>query len=117
MKGNMVEFSADGEFINAYFSTPPSGSGPGVIVLQEWWGLVEHIKDVTDRFAAEGFTAIAPDLYKGKTTTEPDEADSLMMALHIGETEKTLREVGRYLLQDCATNPKGGTERPAERRV
>ena len=66
-------------------TSPPlqRGSGPGVVVIQEWWGLVDHIKDVCDRFAAEGFVALAPDLYHGKQVAEPDEAGKLMMALEL----------------------------------
>jgi len=63
MGGKMVEFSSNGSTSNGYLSTPASGKGPGVVVIQEWWGLVDHIKDVADRFAREGFVAVAPDLY------------------------------------------------------
>ena len=56
--GKMVEFSSNGGTCNGYLATPASGSGPGIIVLQEWWGLVDHIKDVADRFAAAGFVAL-----------------------------------------------------------
>ena len=67
-----------------YLAVPSSGSGPGVIVIQEWWGLVPHIVDVCERFAAAGFVALAPDLYEGARTTEPDEAGKLMMTLNLG---------------------------------
>jgi carboxymethylenebutenolidase len=75
-----------------------TGSGPGVIVLQEWWGLVPHIKDICNRFAAQGFTALAPDLYKGDSTTDPDDAATLMQALNISETEQILRKAVTVLL-------------------
>jgi carboxymethylenebutenolidase len=67
--------------ITGYLS---DGRGPGLVVLHEWWGLVPHIIDVTDRFAAEGFTALAPDLYHGATAAndEPDLAEKLMMRQH-----------------------------------
>ncbi|MFD0854528.1 dienelactone hydrolase family protein, partial [Actinomadura adrarensis] len=55
---------------HGYLATPPSGRGPGLIVIQEWWGLDDHIADVTDRFAAEGFVALAPDLYGGRVVHE-----------------------------------------------
>jgi carboxymethylenebutenolidase len=80
-----------------YLALPPSGSGPGVVVLQEWWGLVPHIKTVADRFAEAGFVAIAPDLYDGKTTTSPDEAGRLFMALNIEQTARQLEETLQYL--------------------
>jgi carboxymethylenebutenolidase len=97
MASEMVEFQSNGKTAKGYLSLPASGSGPGIIVLQEWWGLVPHIKDVADRFAAEGFVALAPDLYHGKSTTSPDEANKLMMALNIAETEKDLRGAIQYL--------------------
>lgn len=80
-----------------YLALPPGGSGPGVVVLQEWWGLVPHIKTVTDRFAEAGFVAIAPDLYDGETTTSPDEAGRLFMALNIEQTARKLEETLQYL--------------------
>ena len=83
-----------------YLAVPAGGAqqGPGVIVIQEWWGLVPHIENVAERFAAAGFVALAPDLYHGRSTTSPDEAGKLMMALNIGEAEKDLRGAIQYLL-------------------
>ena len=75
MKGQRVEFPSNGHTCQGYFAAPPVGTGPAVVVIQEWWGLVPHIEDVVDRFAADGFVAIAPDLYHGKTTKSPDDAD------------------------------------------
>jgi len=66
--GEMVEFPVNGGSISGYEAAPENGGGPGVVVIQEWWGLVDHIKDVCDRFAAAGFVALAPDHYHGKTT-------------------------------------------------
>src|ERR1041384_2667791 len=91
MAGQMVEFPSNGGTTNGYLATPAEGKGPGVIVIQEWWGLVPHIKDLCDRFADEGFVALAPDLYHGETTTSPDEAGKLMMSMRIDEAEKDLR--------------------------
>jgi carboxymethylenebutenolidase len=81
--GEMIDFPSNGSQGQGYLATAAAGAGPGVIVIQEWWGLVPHIKDVCDRFAAEGFVALAPDLYRGKQTTEPDEAGKEMMALQL----------------------------------
>lgn len=89
--GEIVEFPSNGTTGSGYLATAEGGSGPGVLVIQEWWGLVPHITDVCDRFAAEGFTALAPDLYRGTTTTEPDEAGKLMMALNLEQAAKDLR--------------------------
>jgi carboxymethylenebutenolidase len=58
-----VTFPSNGGTAHGYLAVPESGSGPGLVVIQEWWGLTTHIKDVTDRFAAEGFVALAPDLF------------------------------------------------------
>ena len=66
--GEMVEFTSNGGTCPGYLATPDGGSGPGVLVIQEWWGLVPHIKDVCDRFAGEGFVALAPDLYRGESS-------------------------------------------------
>lgn len=105
----MVEFPVAGGSIEGYESVPELGRGPGVVVIQEWWGLVDHIKDVCDRFATAGFVALAPDLYHGKTTKSPDQAGKLMMALHIDETEKELEGAVTYLLKhDAVTSNKIG---------
>jgi carboxymethylenebutenolidase len=81
--GQMIEFPANGSTARGYLAVSTSGSGPGVLVIQEWWGLVPQIKRVCDRLAAEGFTALAPDLYHGEMAehTEMDKAAALMTAL------------------------------------
>jgi carboxymethylenebutenolidase len=97
--GEIVEFGSNGSTASGYLATPPAGgAGLGLIVIQEWWGLVDHIKDVCDRFAAEGFTALAPDLYHGESTTEPDEAGKLMMALNIEQAAKDMSGAVDFLL-------------------
>jgi carboxymethylenebutenolidase len=95
----MVEVPSNGESLPAYLSRPKGGKGPGVIVIQEWWGLVDHIKQVADRLAAEGFVALAPDLYHGESTTNPDDAGRLMMALNIDAAVKELTGAVDYLLE------------------
>lgn len=106
----MIEFRANGGTAEGYLAIPESGKGVGVIVLQEWWGLVPHIKDVAERFASEGFVALAPDLYDGQVGKSPDEAGKLMMALNIDETEKKLRGAVEYLLNhEAVTGEKVGT--------
>jgi carboxymethylenebutenolidase len=87
--GEMVQYPSNGTEGSGYLATP-EGAGLPLIVIQEWWGLVPHIRDVCDRFAAEGFTALAPDLYHGESTTEPDEAGKLMMALNLGQAAKDM---------------------------
>lgn len=104
MRGELVQFAANGATqFQAYVSRPESGSGPGVIVIQEYWGLVDHIKDLADRFASEGFVALAPDLYGGAVAKEPDEAGKLMMSLNIAESEKILSKAVDHLLAEPAT--------------
>ena len=103
MPGKMVDFPSNGGTTHGYLATPASGKGPGVLVIQEWWGLVGHIKKVCDRFAAEGFSALAPDMYHGQTASEPDGAGKLFMALNIAQAEKDLRGAATYLTQHSST--------------
>jgi len=103
MAGQMIEFRSNGGTAQGYLAVPESGRGPGVVVIQEWWGLVPHIRDVADRFAAAGFVALAPDLYHGDVARSPDEAGKMMMALNIAQTEKDLRGAVDYLLGHEAT--------------
>ena len=107
MAGTMVKFPTNGTTTSAYLATPASGKGPGVLVIQEWWGLVQHIKNVCDRLAAEGFTALAPDMYHGKTASEPDGAGKLFMALNIAQAEKDLRGAATYLAGHSSTAKLG----------
>jgi len=72
-------------------------------VLQEWWGLVPHIKEVCDRFAAAGYVALAPDMYHGNVAKSPDEAGKYLMALRVDEAERDLRGAIQYLLKQGAT--------------
>ena len=110
MAGQMVEFPSNGGRCKGYLAIPDSGRGPGVIVLQEWWGLVDHIKDVCDRLAKVGCVALAPDLYHGESTTSPDDAGKLMMALNIDRTELDMRGAVDYLLGlDATTGDQVGT--------
>ena len=96
--GRMVEFASNGSTARGYLAEAAGGRGPGVIVIQEWWGLVDHIKQVADRFAAEGFTALAPDVYHGKSASGPDEAGRLMMALDIQRSASDLAGAVQFLL-------------------
>src|ERR671925_1496649 len=107
MPAKMVDFSSNGGTTQGYLATPASGKGPRVLVIQEWWGLVQHIKNVCDRFAAEGFTALAPDMYHGQTATEPDGAGKLFMALNIAQAEKDLRGAAAYVAQQASSQKIG----------
>jgi carboxymethylenebutenolidase len=92
-----IEFQANGDTVPGYLAVPDSGGGPGVVVLQEWWGLEDHIKDICDRLAGAGFLALAPDLYRGDTTEQPDEAQQKMMAMSMDQTEVDMRGAVDYL--------------------
>ncbi len=107
--GEMVDFPSNGHGASGYLAVPESGSGPGLLVIQEWWGLVPHITDVCDRFAAEGFVALAPDLYQGVSTTEPDEAGKLMMAMNLERAGQDLSGAVDLLLgHDAVTSRQIG---------
>ena len=91
--GETVEFPSNGTTASGYLARPSPGSGPGVLVLQEWWGLNPQIKRVCDRLAEAGFTALAPDLYHGELAghQEMDKANKLMSEL---PPERAARDMG-----------------------
>ncbi len=103
--GERVEFPSNGHTCSGYFA----GQGPGVVVIQEWWGLVPHIEEVVDRFAGAGFAAIAPDLFHGKTTKSPDEAGKMLMELDVERAGKEISGAGAYLLgrPECTSKQYG----------
>jgi carboxymethylenebutenolidase len=72
--GENISFRANGHTTPAYVAHPTQ-PGPGIVVIQEWWGLVPHIERIADRFAQAGFVALAPDLYHGEKATTPDQED------------------------------------------
>jgi carboxymethylenebutenolidase len=79
---------------------------PGIVVVQEWWGMNDHIKDVVRRFAAEGFVALAPDLYRGEVATEPDDARRLRMQLEFEDARKDIQGAVNYLVSLPQVQPK-----------
>lgn len=106
MHGNlqtrMVEFPVEGGRSASGYEARPGGAGsyPGIIVVQEWWGLNEHIKDIARRLAHEGFVALAPDLYQGKVTADPNQASSYMAALDREEAVRILLGAIRFLQEN-----------------
>jgi carboxymethylenebutenolidase len=88
--------SEDGDFAG-YVALPASGHGPGLLVLQEGWGLVPQIRSVCDRLARAGFVALAPDLYRGESTADPDAAGRLMMELEIERAGRDLAAAAEAL--------------------
>jgi carboxymethylenebutenolidase len=107
--GEMVNFPSNGDTCDGYLAVPESGSGPGVIVIQEWWGLTDHIVDIANRLAAEGFIALAPDLFGGKTTHDSGEAGRLMSELPVDKAAQDLAGAVDYLLNhEAVTSSKLG---------
>src|SRR4051812_29230522 len=107
--GEMVSYPSNGGTSEGYLAVP-SGGGPAVVVIQEWWGLVPHIKELADRFAEAGFVALAPDLFHGEKTTEPDEAGKLMMGLAMDQAAKDIAGAAAYLAgRDDVSSGKVGT--------
>jgi carboxymethylenebutenolidase len=96
--GSMIEFARpDGGRIKGYLAAAGQGR-PGVVVIQEWWGLNDQICGVADRFARTGYNALAPDLYKGRVTAQPDEANHLMTGLDFADaTQQDLRGAAQNL--------------------
>jgi len=103
----MIEFAANGDVAPGYLARPEgAGPFPGVVVIQEWWGLNDHIKDVAERFAREGFVALAPDLYHGQVALEPDEARKLAMELTHPRAIKDIQGAVNYLIAQPFVEPK-----------
>jgi carboxymethylenebutenolidase len=101
----IVDFASNGNGAQGYLALPETGSGPGVIVVQEWWGLDSGIKEMTDRLAAAGFVALAPDLYHGELAehTEMDKATELMTSLPPDRAARDMSGAVDYLADHDAT--------------
>ena len=101
-----VEYEVDYKTVPGYLARPVAGPGPGIVVIQEWWGLVPHIKDVAGRFARQGYYALAPDLYHGEVAEEPDEARKLVMELDHDRAVREINGAVLYLRSLPLTGPK-----------
>jgi carboxymethylenebutenolidase len=93
-----VTFASNGDEAYGYLALPASGSGPGLIVIQEWWGLTTHMAHTADRLAGEGYVALAPDLYGGVTTHDEGEALTLLLEIPVDRAARDLRGAVDYLL-------------------
>ncbi|GGX75678.1 dienelactone hydrolase family protein [Streptomyces minutiscleroticus] len=102
-----VTFPSAGGTAHGYLALPPSGQGPGVIVIQEWWGLTDHIADVADRLAQEGFVALAPDLYGGNVAHDSQEAYRMMQDLPVPRGVELLSGAVDYLLDRPEVTSEG----------
>jgi carboxymethylenebutenolidase len=104
-----VEFKSNGNMASGYLAKPAAGSGPGVLVIQEWWGLDDSLKQMADRLAASGFVALAPDLYHGQIAghTEMDKAAKLMQALPPDRAGRDMSGAVDYLASHEAVTTRG----------
>ena len=93
-----VTFDSAGSTAHGYLATPAGGSGPGVVLIQEWWGLDDHIVDIADRLAGEGFVVLAPDLYGGRVTHDRENAQEIMMSVPVEDSVHALSGAVDYLL-------------------
>lgn len=91
MRTEILSFDTANGATSAYLAMPDGPSEKAVVVIQEWWGLNDHIKDIANRYAGEGFIAIAPDLYRGKIATNSEEAGKMMQNLKIEDGLDTIR--------------------------
>jgi len=103
----MIEFKANKDDVPGYLALPEGeGTHPGVVVIQEWWGLNEQIKGVADRLAGEGFVALVPDLYHGEVAEEPDDAKKLLMELNKPRAARDIEGAVEYLVRHPQVEPK-----------
>ena len=108
--GSTVTFPRpDGQTVQGYLAEPKGAAGaPGIVVIQEWWGLNDQIRGVAERLALAGYRALVPDLYRGKSTVEAEEAHHLMSALNFGDAAaQDVRGAAQYL--KAASNKVGVT--------
>ena len=107
--GETVDFRSNGGTASGYLVTPASGSGPGVLVIQEWWGLDSGIRQMADRLAADGFVALAPDLYHGELAghDEMDKASHLMQSLPPDRAGRDMSGAVDYLAAHAAVTSSG----------
>ena len=101
--GNMISFTRpDGESVDGYLAElTPGAEAPGLVVIQEWWGLNDQIQGVADTLAAAGYRALVPDLYRGKVALEANEAEHLMTGLDFGDAAgQDVRGAVQFLKSD-----------------
>ena len=103
-----MTFHSNGNEVHGYLVKPESGTGPGLIVIQEWWGLTDQLARTCDQLAKDGFVALAPDLYGGRVTHDSDEAGELMGTLDFAKAARELAGAVDYLLQDESVTGKVG---------
>ncbi|HKZ78025.1 MAG TPA: dienelactone hydrolase family protein [Pyrinomonadaceae bacterium] len=92
MKTQTLNVSTSRGATTAHVATPDAGAVAAILLIQEWWGINDHIRDIATRYASEGFTCIAPDLYRGKLARDAGEASRLMQGLAIEDGVETIRQ-------------------------
>ncbi len=109
MASEIVEFASNGGTASGYLAVPDQPNGKALVVVQEWWGLMDEIKGIADRYAAAGYFALVPDLYRGETTDQPDEAQQKLMAMNVAQAEQDLVGAVDYVAQRAGTDTVGST--------
>ena len=105
MKAETLNLSTSRGATTAHVASPNAEATAGVILIQEWWGINDHIRDIAGRYANEGYLCVAPDLYRGKVAADPEEASALMQALAIEDGMETISKAIE------ATKEKYGVQR------
>jgi carboxymethylenebutenolidase len=106
--GQHISYGRQGETRFGYLAVPPAGNGPGVVVLQEWWGLVGHIVGAVDRLAGTGYVALAPDLYRGARAGDLDGARKLALGLAMDQAAIEIADASGYLARHCTDRDRIG---------
>jgi len=101
MKAESLNLSTKGGATTAYVARPDAETKAGVILIQEWWGINDHIRDLAGRYAKEGYLCVAPDLYRGKVAHDAAEASKLMQALAIDDGMETIRKAIDAAIETC----------------
>jgi carboxymethylenebutenolidase len=109
MAGEMVEFASNGGTAEGYLATPENPNGKALVVIQEWWGLMDEIKAIADRYADAGYYALVPDHFHGDSTEQPDEAEQQMMAMNVPDVEKELIGAVDFVASKAGTEIVGAT--------
>jgi carboxymethylenebutenolidase len=105
MNVETLNFSTSRGATTAYVARPHTEAAAGVVLIQEWWGINQHIRDIAGRYADEGYVCVAPDLYRGRVAADKEEAAALMQALAIDDGIETIRKA-----IDASEEPYGMTQ-------